>query len=991
MFKRAFALILSAAIALSMCACRPNKYETGVPYEEYPDDDVPLFEDAVVFDCTDNEQEAVFYIAYGSDSRQEDIVEFYTEYFETEHVALYLTDGASGATVLSGTTPDGHAFKINIREDAGDLSGFYATVTEVALALHAGALFTEDTLTPLTALAAGVLQYYPTGHEAYDAARLKALLKVRELTDDLNEKTEAMLGQSAGLASMLDEIWDMPRTEVAWPVLYNLNSASIAHLQAACLLDDAYLEYYPAQLRQTAAPLGALTAASCMQDAVMHLLTALSFYASLQSARDASSSEDFWKRVMDFWEEAEPDFDDMCVEAEKLDALVSEIVGTDGELYDTAMEELGQSYDALRERVTDYMDEASDKSAEKAQTILDTYGSWITADTEDASMRSAMGDDAYFMKAGYMQGCGLLTGQDDEKYDQSADRLDKAVEDSDEKRSKPDQVSYPPTYDTDDAEGVIALFVLSGIEYAPNTPDPQPVTESQEIKPIELWFPTDTGNDKVNAFHTVMNATLEAAHERGYDPDLAAAVMKDELNEKDRRDTMGSMFGCMELDMLVLGALKAAEDRNNAASNAGQNGTLTGDAELDKLLAILMTQSSSDAGSSGRVRIDGSENLPESVKEATDRICDDPVGKKLVDRDVPVSPDAEEDVNDALTVMTGSGDDADGSDTDNAPGTDALTGSLKRQITTAVSSKTDDSENSDNFSGSIIDGIKEFRSMMIAQVFDDMLEDFKTQFSKDPVKAVEDALDKLIEHLSGLNGFEQWAQLLKGLKDAVSSNLIWQALADAVTGDYTAMEGASDDGGTADADDKPGSSSDTGVTASPSPGQADGYNDGVVPVEFDYSGYYALEFTLLDYVYEIQPYDPDNHSKLSESEWYEKAEQEQENEIQKTTFSYKQDNIQVWHEPGSDIIYLEHGFPVDISYQPSYELEDGSGMVNSTVYFRAVEASDGFGYITFAGGDDGGIAIIGEVTEYFEGMLNHLERHFRIDGVQITEEEYYSW
>ena len=83
--------------------------------------------------------------------------------------------------------------------------------------------------------------------------------------------------------------------------------------------------------------------------------------------------------------------------------------------------------------------------------------------------------------------------------------------------------------------------------------------------------------------------------------------------------------------------------------------------------------------------------------------------------------------------------------------------------------------------------------------------------------------------------------------------------------------------------------------------------------------------------------------------------------------------------------------PVDVAYQTIYELEDGSGMINSTIYFRPDEYSDGFGYMTFIGGDDGSIAIIGEVREYFEGALNKHERHFRIDGVLISEEEYYSW
>ena len=528
-----------------------------------------------------------------------------------------------------------------------------------------------------------------------------------------------------------------------------------------------------------------------------------------------------------------------------------------------------------------------------------------------------------------------------------------------------------------------------------DTPDPTASVNppDEPLEPIDIAFPNFTGNAKVDAFHTVMNATLKAVNERGYDSNFGSAIMNDELDDNDKRDAIGVMFGSMELDMLLLGALKAAEDRNNAAANAGQDGTLTGNEELDKLLAIILTQKSAEAETSAVITIDGTDELPERIKTTTDEICDDPAGLKLVDCGVPASIESEEDVNNGLFVLTSWDDEKD----DDKSGADVLTSSLNSQTNAVVSSKTSDSEDLMD-----IFGLTDIKSMIMAQVIDSALNDFKEQFSKDPVKAVEAALDRLKKQLSGLNGFEQWVKLLENLKELVSTNMLWQVMADVLTGDYTALltpiiDSPSGGDSNSGADTLPDASPDASADISPSPSQADADNDGVVPVDFDYTGYYALEFTLLDVSFEMQPYDPDNHMNheppfdISQSQWEERAETEQEELMAEPSFSYLTDTIQIWHEQGSDFVSADLTLPVDIAYQTDFELEDGSGSINSTIYFRPNEYSDGFGYITFIGGDDGSIAIIGEVTEYFEGGLNKYVRHFRIDGIQITEEEYYSW
>ena len=979
MKRKAVAIILSGVLLLSLGSCFRNTYQTGVAYDAYPPHEVPVYRDAVVFDCTEDAGRAVIRIAFGTDATVDEVARYYQDYYNNEQTALYTSYGTSGERMLSGTTAGGSAFFIDVRAAGSELSRYYETVSEITLAQHGGALLSKQTLTPAAALASGVLQYYPTGHAGYDAARLQALKRVEALSAQLLEQVDTMLVHNAALAEQFDAVWELPRADIPWPVLYNLRSAAVSHLQALSLRDSSDMRALPAELRQTAGPMYALRAAACLQDSTVHLLMAAGFGASLGETGDTALPDDLWNHVSAVWEEAEADFNALGVTAEKLDTLVLEMLAADRQICNEEMERLADNLAALRADTAAYIENNPDTDAAAVQELLDSFAVWLDDDADtQLTERTALNADDLFG-----QGCGLTGLSNVETTDQVAGNLKAAVDESNDNQTKPRHVRYSTAYRTAEAEGAIGLFLLIPLHDAfDETAQTPPSEPAQPVKPIEVPFPTTTGNARVDAFHTVMNATLEAAHERGNDPDFAAAVLSDEVTPDDLRDLTGSMVGGMELDMLLLAALSAAENRNNSAA-AGQTGTISGDPELDRLLAICLTQTTAADKTSDTIDLGSPDDLPGRVKDLTDTICSDPVGRKLADSDVPASPESEADVNNALYVMTGS----DERQNDAETASTVLAASLQTQVNTAAASKTRDGGDLfgtlTNMLGSS-NTLKELQSMIIAQALGTALDDFSQALADDPEGAVNTALDRLIAQASGLSGFEQWAQLLQGLKDAVGNNLLWQALADAVTGDYTALLtlAIESSGQTPDASpDVPSSPPD----------------DDVIPVEYDYSGFYALEFTLLDYVYEIQPYDPDNHMNsqppfdITQSEWERRAEEEQTEQLQDPSFSYLTDKIQVWHEPGADAVYADMTLPVDIAYQTDYELEDGSGMVKSTIYFRPNEYSDGYGYISFVGGDNGSIEIIGEVTEYFEGGLNRLERHFRIDGVLITEEEYYSW
>lgn len=78
-------LILIAAIAVLVAGCVPVQYRNGVEAENYPHDNLPIHDDAVIYDYAEDGEKAT--IKYGSSKNIEEISKYYIDYFannETE-------------------------------------------------------------------------------------------------------------------------------------------------------------------------------------------------------------------------------------------------------------------------------------------------------------------------------------------------------------------------------------------------------------------------------------------------------------------------------------------------------------------------------------------------------------------------------------------------------------------------------------------------------------------------------------------------------------------------------------------------------------------------------------------------------------------------------------------------------------------------------------------------------------------------------------------
>ena len=79
-------VIALLAIALLFTGCIPSEYTKGVDADEYPEKDMPVYDDATIFEYEADDEEVS--ITYGTEDKLDDVVEFYQDYFDDESIAL---------------------------------------------------------------------------------------------------------------------------------------------------------------------------------------------------------------------------------------------------------------------------------------------------------------------------------------------------------------------------------------------------------------------------------------------------------------------------------------------------------------------------------------------------------------------------------------------------------------------------------------------------------------------------------------------------------------------------------------------------------------------------------------------------------------------------------------------------------------------------------------------------------------------------------------
>ena len=117
-------------IALVVSLFSSCVYKKGVDYKNYPDRDMPIYDDAVVFEYEDDDDSHE--IIFGSSDDVDDVMEFYQEFFEDEDIILSEEKEKKDSYKAEGETED-YTFEIEIEESSGKLEKYYDSVTTIQL------------------------------------------------------------------------------------------------------------------------------------------------------------------------------------------------------------------------------------------------------------------------------------------------------------------------------------------------------------------------------------------------------------------------------------------------------------------------------------------------------------------------------------------------------------------------------------------------------------------------------------------------------------------------------------------------------------------------------------------------------------------------------------------------------------------------------------------------------------------------------------------
>ncbi len=122
-------LIIVLLLACAMVSC--SVYKRGVKYDDYPERDVPIYDDAIVFSYEMKGDKCK--IKYGSEDDVDDIMEFYQDEFEDEDYSIFGEDIDDDEYSVEGIIDD-ITFEIEVEEAKRDKEEkYFDTVVEVEI------------------------------------------------------------------------------------------------------------------------------------------------------------------------------------------------------------------------------------------------------------------------------------------------------------------------------------------------------------------------------------------------------------------------------------------------------------------------------------------------------------------------------------------------------------------------------------------------------------------------------------------------------------------------------------------------------------------------------------------------------------------------------------------------------------------------------------------------------------------------------------------
>ncbi len=87
MRKKLKTILLIIMTAVLFTSCLPKEYKDGVKLDrDYPEDELPIYDDAIVYECEDDKDEIT--VNYGTEDDIDDVIDFYQDFFEDENIIV---------------------------------------------------------------------------------------------------------------------------------------------------------------------------------------------------------------------------------------------------------------------------------------------------------------------------------------------------------------------------------------------------------------------------------------------------------------------------------------------------------------------------------------------------------------------------------------------------------------------------------------------------------------------------------------------------------------------------------------------------------------------------------------------------------------------------------------------------------------------------------------------------------------------------------------
>ncbi len=124
-------VIMVCSMVLVMASC-VNVYKKGVEYKGYPEKDIPIYDDAVVFSYEEDGDEIT--LEYGTQDDAEDIAQFYAELFESDDFSIIdFDDSEDDEFECEGVFDDEIFFSIEAEESRGKPQDYFDYVVTVEI------------------------------------------------------------------------------------------------------------------------------------------------------------------------------------------------------------------------------------------------------------------------------------------------------------------------------------------------------------------------------------------------------------------------------------------------------------------------------------------------------------------------------------------------------------------------------------------------------------------------------------------------------------------------------------------------------------------------------------------------------------------------------------------------------------------------------------------------------------------------------------------